>query len=291
MSGCCLMISMACRPLVALTTSISWFSSMVVSAKMLRASSSTTSALRPRNTSLELCRRVEHLAAWLRADSATTRCRNSAVSSNSRSGDCTSLSTMLLASVRKLFFLLGGQFLAGENHDRHVAQGPVRPAFFPATSKPAHVRQAQIQHAAVKRPVQQHLQRLGAGADGRDLDVIMAQQFHDAFAFHFVVLHHQQPFDARSDECLDAVETLFQALRRGRLDRVGKRAVRQAMLALLLHGNDLHGNMAGGGIQFQIVQHRPAEHVRQENVEGDGRRQILPRQRQRRVAARGGNAP
>ena len=72
---------MASRPLVALMTSASWFSRSEVSAKMLRASSSTTSTLRPRSTSLELCRPCS-TRCMDSGRSATTRCRNSAVSSS-----------------------------------------------------------------------------------------------------------------------------------------------------------------------------------------------------------------
>ena len=52
---------MAWRPLVALSTSISWFSSTVVRAKMLRASSSTTSTLRPRKDFVGSVEALEHL--------------------------------------------------------------------------------------------------------------------------------------------------------------------------------------------------------------------------------------
>ena len=48
---------MALRPLVALITSISRLSSSVVRAKMLRASSSTTSTLRPARIAFESCSR------------------------------------------------------------------------------------------------------------------------------------------------------------------------------------------------------------------------------------------
>ena len=67
--------------------------------------------------------------------------------------------------------------------------------------------------------------------------------------------------------------------------------MRQTVLAFFFDGNDLHRDMPRRRIQFQIVQNRPAKHVRQENIQRDGGRQKLPRQRERRMAARGGNAP
>jgi hypothetical protein len=59
-SGVLLMISMAWRPLVALSTLTSWFSSTEVSAKMLRASSSTTSTLRPAQHLRRVVQAVQH---------------------------------------------------------------------------------------------------------------------------------------------------------------------------------------------------------------------------------------
>ena len=70
-----------------------------------------------------------------RGRSATTRCRNSAVSSSNRSGDWTSLRTMLLAIDLELRLFLGGQFLAGEHHDRQIAQRRLA-CIFSSSSKP-----------------------------------------------------------------------------------------------------------------------------------------------------------
>ena len=56
-----------------------------------------------------------------------------------------------------------------------------------------HVRQPQVEDAAVERLVAQRLERLGAGADGRDLDVVVREQLDDAVALDVVVLDDQQP--------------------------------------------------------------------------------------------------
>ena len=156
---------MAWRPLVALSTSISWFSSIVVSAKMLRASSSTTSTLRPRSASFEPCRRSSILRLPS-GSSAMTRCRNSAVSSSSRSGDCTSLSTMLLATSCSrapppAVSSLPVNTTIGMSLQRRVGLQPLEQL------EAGHVGQPQVDDAAVEGSLAQRLQRLGAGADGR----------------------------------------------------------------------------------------------------------------------------
>ncbi len=48
--------------------------------------------------------------------------------------------------------------------------------------------------------------------------------------------------------------------------------------------------MAGCRIQLQIVENRPAKHVRQEDIECDRRYRILPNQAECSLAAVGNNA-
>ncbi len=150
-----------------------------------------------------------------------------------------------LGERAQLLFFLGVQFLAGEDHDRHVAQRRFGLHFFQQRIA-AHVGQPQIQHAAVERLVQQLLERFPARAGGFHFDVVVAQQFHHAVALDFVVFHDEQPFGARTGELLDAVEALFQTFGRGRFDDVGKRAVGKSVLAFFLDGNDLHRNVPRG---------------------------------------------
>ena len=57
------------------------------------------------------------------------------------------------------------------------------------------------------------------------------------------------------------------------------------MLALLFHGNDLNRDVPRERVLFQMAQHRPPEHVRQEDVQGDGCRLELPCHGQREIAA------
>ena len=71
-----------------------------------------------------------------------------------------------------------------------------------------------------------------------------------------------------------------QPVRGRRLDEVGKGAVGQAVLALLVERDDLHRNVPRERIELELVEHRPAEHVGQEDVERDGGGPELARQRQ-----------
>ena len=118
----------------------------------------------------------------------------------------------------------------------------------------------------------------------------MRKKLDDAPPLDVVVLDHQQPLPVRCNVALDAVERMLEVLRRRRLEHVGKGAVRQAVLPLFFNRQHLHRDVPRGGIQFEIVQHRPAEHVGEEDVERDRGRPILFRQQQRRLSAVGDDA-
>ena len=66
--------------------------------------------------------------------------------------------------------------------------------------------------------------------------------------------------------------------------------VLEAVLALFLDGEDLHRECGGSRVALQLVEDRPAEHVRQEDVERDGGRLVLARQSERIRAALGDDA-
>ena len=78
-----------------------------------------------------------------------------------------------------------------------------------------------------------------------------------------------------------------QALRRGRLVHVGEGAARQALLAVLVHAQDLHRNVARLERALELAEHVPAQHVWQEDVERHGDRLVLQREVERLGAARG----
>ena len=127
-------------------------------------------------------------------------------------------------------------------------------------------------------------------ADGHDLDVVVAEQLDDGLPLDVVVLDDQQPLGARRGEVLDAVERRFQALGRGRLDEVGEGAVREAVLALLFQRDDLHRDVPRGRVELELVEHRPAEHVGQEDIERDGGGLELPGEREAHRALGGDDA-
>ncbi len=256
---------------------------------MLRASSSTTSTLRPRSDLVRPVQPFEHLLLRLGADRRSTRCRNSAVSSSSRSGDCTSLSTMLLATVLSRASSSPRQLLAGEDDDRHVAQRRLGLQLLEQLEA-AHVRQAQIEDAAVEGALAQRRQRLGAGADRLDLDVVVAEQLDDARRSMSLSSITSSRLVCGATIDLEPVERRFQLVGGGRLDQVGEGAVRQAVLPLLVDRDDLHRDVPRRRVELEVVEHRPAEHVGQEDVERDGGRAVLARQRQRQLPALGDDA-
>ena len=112
-------------------------------------------------------------------------------------------------------------------------------------------------------------------------DVVALDQRLDAELLGLVVLDDQQLAHARLDEGLDALEYVGEALAGGRLGHERERAALQAVLALLFHGEHLHGDVARLRIVLQVVEHGPAQHVGQEYIERDGRQLELVRQRQR----------
>ena len=85
---------------------------------------------------------------------------------------------MLLAFLRSSLSSLLRQLPAGEDDDGHVAQPLVRAAFRQQLEA-GHVRQPQIEHDAVEAPLTHRLERLGAGAERRDLDVVVAEELDD----------------------------------------------------------------------------------------------------------------
>ena len=189
----------------------------------------------------------------------------------------------------ELRLLLGGQILAGEDDHGHVRQGRLGVHFLQQLEA-SHVGQPQVEHHAVEGLVEHRLQRLVAGGDGHHLDVFIAEQLDDGLPLDVVVLDDQQPLGARGGEVLDAVERRFQALGGGRLDEVGEGAVREAVLAFFFQGDDLHRDVPRGRVELELVEHRPAEHVGQEDIERDGRGVELPGEGEAQRAFRGDDA-
>ena len=45
---------------------------------------------------------------------------------------------------------------------------------------------------------------------------------------------------------------------------------REAVLSVFIQGQDLYRNVAHGGILLQVIEHGPTQHVRQEDIKGNG---------------------
>ena len=114
-----------------------------------------------------------------------------------------------------------------------------------------------------------------AGARGLDLDVVMAEQFADAHLLGGVVFHHQQAFTPRRGIFLDAAEGGLDTFRGGRLGDEGECAAGQAMLLVLVQGDDLDRDVPRQRVLLELAQHAPAQHVGQEDVERYRRRLVL----------------
>ena len=72
-----------------------------------------------------------------------------------------------------------------------------------------------------------------------------------------------------------------------RLVEVGEGAARQALLAVLVHAEDLHRDVARLERALELAEHVPAQHVGQEDVERHGHGLVLQREVERLRAARG----
>ena len=88
--------------------------------------------------------------------------------------------------------------------------------------------------------------------------------------FAGIVFHNEQAFAAGSGIFLDSVQSGIETFGCSGLGDEGEGSARQAVLAIFVEGQHLDGDVAGGGILLQVVQHGPTQHVRQENVERDG---------------------
>ncbi len=162
--------------------------------------------------------------------------------------------------------LVPAQVLAGKHDDRHGGKGGV--GLHPVQQvKPGHVGEPQVQHHTIKVFLTHGRQGIFSASGRHDLDILITEQFDNGVALHLVVLNHQKTFFAGYRELLDAVESDFKARRGGFLDKVCKSAVCETVPLLLFHRHNLHGNMAHGRVQLQLVENRPAQHVRQEDIQ------------------------
>ena len=108
-----------------------------------------------------------------------------------------------------------------------------------------------------------------------DLDVVVAEQFADAQLFGGVVLDDQQAFAARLRVILDPRKAAS-SLRASSVGDERESAACEAVLPILVEGDDLHRDMTGKRVLLELAEHIPAQHVRQEHIERYRGRLILP---------------
>ena len=107
---------------------------------------------------------------------------------------------------------------------------------------------------------------------------VVVEQLDDRLALDVVVLDDQQPLGARGGEVSEPLEGGLDALGGRRLDEVRERAVGEGRLALLVDREDLHRDVPHGRVGLEVVEHGPAEHIGQVDIERDGVGTELPGQ-------------
>jgi hypothetical protein len=133
----------------------------------------------------------------------------------------------------------------------------------------AHIRKPKIKHATIEGAVEEQRVCLPTGCRGSYFDVTRLQQVDDALPLDVVIFDHQKSFGSAGDECLHSIEGTLQVPGGRGFDEIGKCAMGEAMPRLILHRNDLDGDVASCRRQLQIVKHGPAEHIRKEDIQGD----------------------
>ena len=123
--------------------------------------------------------------------------------------------------------------------------------------------------------------RFGPGCRRGDPDVVAADQFHDAVALGRIVLHHQQVLHFAREKVFHPGEGLIQRFLVGRFGDIGQGTQLAATLGFLLYRNDVHRDVTGCRVVFQLIENDPAARVRQPHIQGDGIRPVLPGQHQR----------
>ena len=127
--------------------------------------------------------------------------------------------------------------------------------------EPGHVRKAQVEHHAVKLLGPQGREGFRPGRNGGRMDLTVPDQFHDAVALGLVVIHHEELPIAARGKTVHPGERLFQRLLGHRFLHVGEGAPLQALLPLLLHRDDVDGNVSRLWVMPQPVEHRPPVHL------------------------------
>ncbi len=171
---------------------------------MLRASSSTSRTVFPTRSSSELCRRSS-IFCFSVGRSATTRCRNNAVSSSRRSGDSTPLTTTLRAIVCSCASSSEDSSLPVKT-TTGISDSAASSRITSSRSNPdmsGSRRSNTAQSICCSRSI---ASASATRADGHDVDIVVAEQFGNAQLLGWVVFDYQQPPAARFDISLDPAE-------------------------------------------------------------------------------------
>ena len=129
-----------------------------------------------------------------------------------------------LRDAPQLRLLPFAQCLSCVHDDRQLAETLALPQLLQQLEA-AHVREAQVEHHAVVWFLFDRVERLLACRDGGHVNIVVADQLHDARALDVVVFDDEQVFDAPLDERADARERAFE-----RIPRHGLRQVREGAL-------------------------------------------------------------
>ena len=109
----------------------------------------------------------------------------------------------------------------------------------------------------------------------------MPKELGDPKLLSVIVLHHQQALAPGSGVVGEAGQSRLQTIERRRLRHEGKGALGQSVLPILIQGDNLHRDMPRAWVMLQLAEHRPAEHVREEDIQRDRGRTVFPSQSER----------
>ena len=258
MSGTSSSLASASKPLRPISTCRPFCSSALVSAKMLRTSSSTSSTLRPSNTFSRLRAVLQHglaLGRQLRFDLVQEQ---------------RDLVEQPLGRARALDddgarVLVAAALLPRASGCARYRRSPAgtsrcpRSAMRSSSSLPCMSGSFRSMIMQSKIVSLQQLQRLFAGGDGGDVDVVVVISCTTLSRWRASSSTSSTRLTFLRALVLQALEDVLQLLARGRLDRVADGAHVQRGLARSLRRHDVHGDVARARVVLQVLQHARPE--------------------------------
>ena len=243
-------------------------SSTLLSAKMLRASSSTSKHRFARPDPRRSGAAARASAAFRPAD----RRRPGAGTARSHRAGAPATSTPLTTTLRAMVCSCASSS-ADSSRPVKTTTGMSASSASPRICfqhfEAGHVRQPQIEHHAIGRlclaesarprsPVPTVAMSISSWPSNSVMLTLLGR----------IVLDDQQALAPRlRRNVLILVKRGFEALGRGRLGDERECAARKPVLPILVQRHDLHGNVPRVRVLLQLAQHGPAQHVGQEHVE------------------------